>query len=226
MSDLLFLIICYPLLDCLVAPAICSAIADCLRILVASSMPCSHLAVALPLPCRCLAVALPLPCRHLAIASLMSCHRLTPLFARHRHHHVCRRHLTRIATATVIAIGVVGCRYPYWCCCHHQRHSSHCRLCCHCRRCPDVSVTADAPVAPPLPLSFVTDPATGRLRLATVPRQRRHQRRRRQWKPRRRRSTKDVTVLTPNATWTTPSSAWQTESSTARLSRQQRAPQQ
>jgi hypothetical protein len=67
MSDLLFLIICYPLLDCLVAPAICSAIADCLRILVASSMPCSRLDVALPLPCRCLAVALPLPCRYLAV---------------------------------------------------------------------------------------------------------------------------------------------------------------
>ena len=68
MSDLLLLIICYPLLDCLVAPAICSAIADCLRILVASSMPCSRLAVALPLPCRCLAVALPSPCHCLADA--------------------------------------------------------------------------------------------------------------------------------------------------------------
>ena len=146
--------ICYPLVDCLLAPVTCGAIAYCLRILVASSMLCSRLAVA-------------------------------PF----------RRRPTRTATATVITIGVVG-RYPNRFCCHHQCRSSCCRLRCLCRRCPDVSVVADAPAAPPLPPSFVTDPMTGRLRLATVPRQWRRRRPRRQ---RKRRSTTNVMVPTPDA---------------------------
>ena len=50
--------------------------------------------------------------------------------------------------------------------------------------------------APPLPPSFVTDPMTGRLRLATVPRQWRRRRPRRQ---RKRRSTTNVMVPTPDA---------------------------
>jgi hypothetical protein len=49
-------IICYPLVDCLVAPATCGTIANCLHILFASSLPCTRLAVALPSPCRRLAV--------------------------------------------------------------------------------------------------------------------------------------------------------------------------
>ena len=48
-------IICYPLVDCLVAPATCGAIADCLSILVALSLSCSRLAIALPSPRRRLA---------------------------------------------------------------------------------------------------------------------------------------------------------------------------
>jgi hypothetical protein len=99
-------------------------------------------------------------------------------FACHRIHHVRRRSPTRTVTATVITIGIVG-QYPYRCCCHHQRRSSRRRLPCLRRRCPDVTVAADAPAAPPLPPSFVTDPTAGRLRLAMVPRQRRHWRRRR-----------------------------------------------
>ena len=75
------------------------------------------------------------------------------------------------------------------------------------RMCPSWRV-ADAPVALPLPPSFVTDPTTGRLRIAKVPRQRWRQQPRRQ---RRRRSTTDVTVPTPHA-----SSAWQMGSSSAR----------
>jgi hypothetical protein len=51
----------YPLVGCLVAPATCGAIADCLHILVASSLPCSHLAIPSPSPrCR-LTVASPSP---------------------------------------------------------------------------------------------------------------------------------------------------------------------
>ena len=65
--------------------------------------PCCSL-----LPCSCLVVASPLPRRHLALP-----------FACHRHHHVCRRHPTRTATAMVITIGAVG-HYPYPCCCHHR----------------------------------------------------------------------------------------------------------
>ena len=52
--------------------------------------------------------------------------------------------------AMAIGIGIVGC-YPYRCCCHHRCHSSCRRLCCLRCRCPDVSVAADAPAAPPLP---------------------------------------------------------------------------
>jgi hypothetical protein len=138
---------------------------------VALYSPCHCLVLALLLPCTCLAS--PLPCRRLAVAS-------PPLFARHCHHHVHvrSRRPTRTATATAIAIGIVG-RYPYWCCCHHQRHSSCRRLCCLRCRCPDVSVGPDAPAAPPLPPSFVTDPTAVRLRLAMVTRQRRRWRQRR-----------------------------------------------
>ena len=171
-------IICYPLVDCLVAPATCGAIADCLRILVALSLSCSHLAIASPSPCR----------------------RLAPPFACHHHHHVQSRRSTRTATATAIAIGIVG-HYPYRCCCHHRCPSSHQRLRCLRRRCPDVSIAPDALAAPPLLLSFVTDPTAVRLRIATKLRwQRRRQRR-------RRRSATDATAPTPNAAWTTPSSA-------------------
>ena len=153
-------------------------------------------------PC-CLVVALspsPSPCR-----------RLAPPFARHRHHHVRRRRPTRTAAATAIAISIIG-RYPYRCCCHHRRRSSRRRLRCLRRRCPDVSVAPDAPAAPPLPPSFVTDPMVVRLRLAMVPHQRRRRRRR------RRRSATDATAPTPDAAWTTPSSAWRTGSSSARSS--------
>ena len=46
---------------------------------------------------------------------------------------------------------------------HHRRRSSRRRLRCLRLRCPDVSVAPDAPAAPPLPPSFVTDPtADGR----------------------------------------------------------------
>ena len=186
-------IICYPLVNCLVAPATCGAIADCLRILVALSLPCTRLAVASPSPRR----------------------RLAPPFARHHHHHVhVRRRPTRTVPAAVIAIGIIG-RYPYRCCCHHLHRSSRRRLRCLRRRCPDVSVAPDAPAAPPLPPSFVTDPTAVRLRLATVPRQRRRWRRRRQ---RRRRNAMDAMAPTPDAAWTTPSSAWQMGSSSARSS--------
>ena len=133
-------IICYPLVDCLVAPATCGTIADCLPILVASLLPCTR---------RRLAVASP-PLSP-AIVIITS---------------------TSQATTTAIAIGIVG-RYPYRCCCHHRRCSSHRRLRCLCCRCPDVSVAPDAPAAPPLPPSFVTDPTAVQLRLATVPRQQR-----------------------------------------------------
>jgi hypothetical protein len=160
------------------------------------------------LPRRCLVLASPSPRRRLA----------PPFAPRHRHHHVhVRRRPTRTATATAIAIGIVGC-YPYRCCCHHRRRSSRRRLRCLRRRCPDVSVAPDAPAAPPLSPSFVTDPMAIRLRLATVPRQQRRQRRR------RRRSATDATAPTPGAAWTTPSSAWRTGSSSARSSRQRRAP--
>ena len=43
-------IICRALVDCLVAPATCGAIAECLCIHVASSLPCSRLTVASPSP--------------------------------------------------------------------------------------------------------------------------------------------------------------------------------
>ena len=43
-------IICYPLVNCLVAPATCGAIANCLCILVASSLSCSCLTIASPSP--------------------------------------------------------------------------------------------------------------------------------------------------------------------------------
>jgi hypothetical protein len=43
-SDLL-LLICHPLVDSLLVPATCGAIADCLCILAALSLPCSRLAV-------------------------------------------------------------------------------------------------------------------------------------------------------------------------------------
>jgi hypothetical protein len=169
---------------------------------------CRPLPPAAPLP---IAFASLLPRRCLvavAVASPSPRRRLAPPFARHRHHHVCRRSPTMTATATAIAIGIVG-RYPYRCCCHHQRRSSRRRLPCLRRRCPDVTVAADAPAAPPLPPSFVTDPTAGRLRLATVPRQRRRRRRR------RRRSVMDATAPTPDAAWTAPSSAWRTGSSSA-----------
>ena len=95
-------IICYPLVNCLVAPANCGAIADCLRILVASSLPCHHrIVVASPLPRRC----------------------IVPPFAHHHHHHVHPCCPTRTATATAIAIGIID-RYPHRCCCHHRCHSS------------------------------------------------------------------------------------------------------
>ena len=193
----LYIYICYPRVDCLVAPATCGAIADCLRILVALSLPCTRLAVASPSPSS----------------------RLAPPFARHRLHHVhVRRRPTRTAMATAIAIGIID-RYPYRCCCHRRRRSSRRRLRCLRRRCPDVSVAPDAPAAPPLPPSFVTDPTAVRLRLATVPRQRRRRRRRR-----RRRSATDATAPTPGAAWTTPSSTWRTGSSSARSLRRRRAP--
>jgi len=163
-------IICYPLVDCLVAPATCGAIADCLRILVALSLSCSHLTIASPSPCR----------------------RLAPPFTRHRHQHVRSQRCTRTATATAIAIGIVG-HYPYRCCCHHQCPSSRQCLRCLRRRCPDVSVAPDALVAPPLPLSFVMDPTAVRLRIVTVPRWRRRRQRR------RRRSATDATAPTPDA---------------------------
>ena len=154
------------------------AIADCLCILVASSLPCTRLVIALYSPCCCLVLAS--PCRCLAVALPLPCRCLAPPFARHCHHHVHvrSRRPTRTATAMAIAIGTVG-RYPYRCCCHHQRHSSRRRLCCLRCRCPDVSVGPDAPAAPPLLPSFVTDPTAVRLRLAMVPRQRRRYRQRR-----------------------------------------------
>jgi hypothetical protein len=136
--------LCHPLVDCLVVPATCGAIADCLRILVAS-----------PLPCR--------RCRRLAVASPPLS---PPPFAHQHHHHIRRCRPTRTAMATAIAIGIVG-RYPYRCCCHHQRRSSRHHLRCHHHRCPDVSVALDAPAAPLLPPSFVTDSMAVRLRLAT-----------------------------------------------------------
>jgi hypothetical protein len=140
-SDLL--LICHPLVDCLLAPApaTCGAIADCLCILAIWSLPYSI---------RC---------------------RLVPPFARHRHHCVCRCRPTRTGSATAMAIGVVGCHFPYPCCCHHQCCSSRRRL--RCLR-PDASVAADAPAAPPLPPSVVTDPTAGQRRRDTVPRQWRH----------------------------------------------------
>jgi hypothetical protein len=125
---------------------------------------------------------------------------------------------TGSSSVTAIAIGIV-CRYPYRCCCHHRCHSSRRRLRCLRHRCPDVSIAPDAPAAPPLPPSFVTDPTAVRLRLATVPRQRRRWRRQRQ---RRRRSAADATAPTPDTAWTTPSSVWRTGSSSARSSRQRR----
>jgi hypothetical protein len=113
-------IICYALVDCLVAPATCGAIADCLHILVASSLPCSRhrlavaspsprrrLAVASPSPRRRLAVSSPSPRRRLAVASPLPRRHLAPPFARHRHHHVHHRRPTRTATATAIAIGII-----------------------------------------------------------------------------------------------------------------------
>ena len=172
-------IICYPLVDCLIAPATCGAIADCLCNLVALSLSCSRLAIASPSSRRRLAVTLP------------------PPFARHCHHHVRRHCPTRTAMVTAITIGIVG-RYPYWCCCHHQRRSFRRRL-------------PDAPAAPPLPLSFVTEPTAVRLRLATVPRQRRRMQR-------RRRSATDAMALTPDATWMNPSSAWRMGSSSTQSS--------
>ncbi len=157
------------------------------------------------LPCCCLVA--------ITIASPSPRHCLTPPFARHSHHHVRRCCPTRTATAMAIAIGICHHnRYPYRCCCHHQRCSSRRRLPCLRRRCLDVSITADALAAKPLPPSFVMDPTAGRLRLAKIPRQRR---RRRQQRRGRRRSATDATAPTPDAAWTTPSSAWWTGSSSA-----------
>ena len=45
-----FIYYLFPLVDCLVVPATCGAIADCLRILFASSLPCTRLTVASPSP--------------------------------------------------------------------------------------------------------------------------------------------------------------------------------
>ena len=109
-------------------------------------------------------------CNYLLFSCRMPCcpchlrhHRLLPL------HHCCLVvALPLPAAVTAIAIGVVGCDYPYWCCCHHQCHSSRRRLPCLCRSCPDVSVEADALAAPPLLPSFLTDPTAGRLRLCQV----------------------------------------------------------
>jgi len=82
-SDLL--LICYPLVDCLLAPATCGTKANCLRSLVASLLPCS-----------CLAVA----------------SRIIPPFTRHRHHRVHtaplgwgRRQRSPSASWVVIPIG-------------------------------------------------------------------------------------------------------------------------
>ena len=126
-------IICYPLVDCLVAPATCGSIADCLHILVALLLPCTRLTVASMSPCHRLAVTSTTPCR-----------RLAPPFTHHHHHHVHvrSRHPTRTATATAIAIGIVG-RYPYRCYCHHRCRTSHRRLRCLRRRCPDLSVATE-----------------------------------------------------------------------------------
>ena len=46
----IFIYYLFPLVDCLVVPATCGAIADCLCIRFASSLPCTRLAVASPSP--------------------------------------------------------------------------------------------------------------------------------------------------------------------------------
>jgi hypothetical protein len=178
---------------------------DCLVFSMGFNLACSS-TVTSPSPRRRLAVASPSPRRHLA-----------PPFARHYHHHVHHCRPTRTATTTAIAIGIV-CRYTYRCCCHHRRRSSRRRLCCLRRPCPDVSIAPDAPAAPPLPPSFVTDLTAVRLRLATVLCQRQRWRRRR--RRRQRRSATDATAPTLDAAWTTPTSAWRTGSSSARSLRQ------
>ena len=126
--------------------------------------PRSRLTVASPSPRRRLAVTLPSPCRHLAIALPSPCPPFHPPLSS-----------SRPQSPPHEAIGIVG-RYPYRCCCHHQRrsfcHHLRCLRCC----CPDVSVAPDAPAAPPLPPSFMMNPTAVRLRLPTVPRQRRRQR--------------------------------------------------
>jgi len=153
-------VICYPLIDCLDAPATCGTIADCLCILIASSLPCRRrIAVASPSPRRRLASPSPGPPFR---PPSSSSHPPSPPHEDSngdgdRHWH--RR------------------SFPYRCCCHHRRRSSRCHLRCLRRRSPDVSVAPDTPAAQPLPPSFMTDPTAVRLRLATVP----HQQQRRRW---------------------------------------------
>ena len=57
-----FIYYLFPLVDCLFVPATCGAIADCLHILFASSLPCIRLAVAVCHPAaychRCAALAI------------------------------------------------------------------------------------------------------------------------------------------------------------------------
>jgi hypothetical protein len=124
--------ICYPLVDCLVAPATCDIIADCLCILVASPLPCSCLVVALPSPRLCLAVASPSP-RHRLVPPFCppsSSSRLpSPPHEDSDGDGDCHRRRRFLSLS-------------YWCFCQYRRRSSRCRLRCLCRRCPDVSVVA------------------------------------------------------------------------------------
>ena len=131
-----------------------------------------------PSPCRCLAVALPSPCPPFFLQSSSS----RPPSQPHED-----------------SDGEGDCHRHHRCCCYHQRRSSCRRIPCLRCHCPDVSVAVDAPALPLLPPSFVTDPMAGRLRLATLPHQRRRQRRQRRRRRRRRRAT-DASAPTPDAT--------------------------
>ena len=172
-SDYLFVIniICYPLNDCLVAPATCGAITNCLRILVALLLPHRCLAVASLSPRRCLAVASPSPCTPFCPPSSSSHPPLPP----HEDSDGdgdsdCHQHRRLLSLPVPLPPPTPFFPPP--------------------SPCLDVSVMPDAPAAPPLPPSFVTDLTAVPLRLATVPRQRWH------WQ-RRRRIAMDATVPTP-----------------------------
>jgi hypothetical protein len=139
------LLICHPLVDSLLVPATCGAIADCLCILAASSLPCSRLAV----------TSSPLSPAIVIIASAVAApqgrgwQRQSPS-----------------ASWVIIPIGATATTNAVL--------PAAASTACLCRLRLDASIAADALAAPPLPAPVMTDPTAGQRRHDTVPRQWRH----------------------------------------------------